>query len=124
MAEILIGRKTQVSRCWRMRHGFNPTRDSCSRTWRPRIWHGRDRRDRPAICRVAQAAAERAIRLDPSLPEAHFNRALALDAQDQIESAAGAWTAFLQLDSTSPWAREARERLDLLEKRKSAGGRR
>lgn len=63
----------------------------------------------------ALAAAERAIGLDPGLPEAHFNRALALQTLNRQEPAQAAWERFLQLDPSSGWAQEARRRLSGLE---------
>jgi tetratricopeptide (TPR) repeat protein len=59
----------------------------------------------------AQAAAERAIRVDPNLVEPYFNRALSLDEQHQPDSAARAWQAYLARESSGPWADEARNHL-------------
>ncbi len=66
---------------------------------------------RPDDLPRALAAADRARRLDPSLNEAWFNRALALSALSLTDQARGAWTEYLQRDSVSPWAAEARARL-------------
>jgi CHAT domain-containing protein/tetratricopeptide (TPR) repeat protein len=62
------------------------------------------------------AAADRARRLDPSLKEAWFNRALALTSLSLTAEAKGAWTEYLKRDNASPWAVEARARLDELAK--------
>ena len=59
----------------------------------------------------ALRAADRALTLSPDLPEARFNRALALSYLDRRDEARAAWTAYLQRDSNSPWADEARARL-------------
>ena len=59
----------------------------------------------------ALAAAERARAADPSLDEAWFNRALALSALSLRDQARQAWTEYLQRDSSSPWAGEARKYL-------------
>jgi CHAT domain-containing protein len=56
----------------------------------------------------ARAAAERAWQMQKS-PETAWNRALALDAIQDRERARAAWLEYLQFDSTSPWATEARE---------------
>jgi tetratricopeptide (TPR) repeat protein len=60
--------------------------------------------------------ADRAIRLDESVVEAYFNRALALEALG-LDSARAAWQSFLDRDSTSEWAREARAHLARLSER-------
>ncbi|HEY7790040.1 MAG TPA: tetratricopeptide repeat protein, partial [Vicinamibacterales bacterium] len=62
----------------------------------------------------ALAAAERAIKADPGLTEAWFNRALALEALYLTGEARKAWTDYLQRDSTSKWADEARKHLAAL----------
>ena len=71
---------------------------------------------RPDDLPRAIAAAERATRLDPSLREAWFNRALAISALSLTDEAKSAWTEYLRRDSASPWAGEARQRLEELSK--------
>jgi CHAT domain-containing protein len=71
---------------------------------------------RPDDLPRALAAADRARRLDPSLREAWFNRALAVSALSLTEEARAAWLEYLERDGTSPWAAEARLRLDDLRK--------
>jgi CHAT domain-containing protein len=71
---------------------------------------------RPDDLPRALAAADRARRLDPSLTEAWFNRALAMSALQLTDQARAAWTEYLQRDSASPWAAEARKRLEELSK--------
>ena len=69
---------------------------------------------RPDDLPRALAAADRARRLDPSLKEAWFNRALAVSALFLTTEARAAWTEYLKRDSVTPWAGEARSRLDEL----------
>jgi CHAT domain-containing protein/tetratricopeptide (TPR) repeat protein len=69
---------------------------------------------RPDDLPRALAAADRARRLDPSLNEAWFNRALAVSALSMTDQARTAWTEYLKRDSVSPWATEARARLEEL----------
>ncbi len=71
---------------------------------------------RPDDLPRALAAADRARRLDPSLNEAWFNRALAASALSLTDEARSSWTEYLRRDSSSPWAVEARQRLDDLAK--------
>lgn len=71
---------------------------------------------RPDDLPRALAAADRARRLDPSLNEAWFNRALAVSALSLNAEATAAWTEYLKRDGTSPWATEARTRLKELAK--------
>jgi len=71
---------------------------------------------RPDDLPRALAAADRARRLDPSLREAWFNRALAASALSLNADARTAWAEYLKRDSVSPWATEARSRLDELSK--------
>jgi CHAT domain-containing protein len=56
----------------------------------------------------ALAHAARAVHLDPSLPEARFNHALALEGLSLLHDADASWRSYLQIDSTSSWAEEAR----------------
>ena len=60
------------------------------------------------------AAADQALRRDPVLPDALFNRALALERLGRIDDARAAWNRYLEADRDSAWAREARRRLAAL----------
>ena len=71
---------------------------------------------RPDDLPRALASADRARRLDPSLREAWFNRALAATALSLNGQAKQAWTEYLARDNSSPWATEARKRLEDLSK--------
>jgi tetratricopeptide (TPR) repeat protein len=70
------------------------------------------RNDRPML-EQALAASDRALRIDPRSPDALFNRAVALQALDNPEAVA-AYDRYLVIDSTSPWADEARRHIELL----------
>jgi tetratricopeptide (TPR) repeat protein len=59
----------------------------------------------------ARSALEQALRIRPNSLEALFNRALVLGALGEAASAE-AWRAYLAVDSVSPWAVEARARLN------------
>jgi CHAT domain-containing protein len=59
----------------------------------------------------ALAAADRALKLDPRLPEALFNRALVLERLGLTGDARAAWKRYLEIDPSSAWAVEARRRL-------------
>ncbi|HKB09048.1 MAG TPA: zf-HC2 domain-containing protein [Vicinamibacterales bacterium] len=59
----------------------------------------------------ALAVADRAVKPDPALAEALFNRALALDQLGLVEDARGAWQEYLRADADSGWAEEARQHL-------------
>ena len=72
------------------------------------------RLDEPADIPKALEAAERAIAIESAPPEAWFNRALALEQLHLVDSAKKAWEDFLERDSTSPWADEARKRIEEL----------
>lgn len=54
--------------------------------------------------------AEAALRHRPSLPEGHFNRALAFERLSLFEDANSAWIEYLKMADKSPWAEEARSR--------------
>ncbi|MGE0862526.1 MAG: CHAT domain-containing protein [Vicinamibacterales bacterium] len=71
---------------------------------------------RPDDLPRALASADRARRLDPSLNEAWFNRALAATALSLNDQARQAWTDYLARDGSSAWAAEARTRLQELSK--------
>jgi tetratricopeptide (TPR) repeat protein len=65
----------------------------------------------------ALAAADRAIALEPSSAEAHFNRALALEQLERREPAVAAWRTYLGIESKGGWAEEARRHVSDLEAR-------
>ena len=69
---------------------------------------------RPDDLPRALASADRARRLDPSLTEAWFNRALATTALSLPDQARQAWADYLARDGASPWAAEARAQLATL----------
>jgi tetratricopeptide (TPR) repeat protein len=69
---------------------------------------------RPDDLPRAYAAADRARRLNPSLHEAWFNRALAATALALTDQARTAWREYLERDGVSAWAIEARRRLEEL----------
>ena len=76
---------------------------------------------RAALYPRALAAADEALRLDPKLGEALFNRALILERMGLVDDARRAWTRYLEADASSKWAEEARTRLaELPEVRKSS----
>jgi Flp pilus assembly protein TadD len=64
----------------------------------------------PHDAKVALLAAEHAITLDPSLPEAWFNLALAREAAGQRDRAAEAWRHAADLDRDPAWRAEAASR--------------
>jgi CHAT domain-containing protein len=57
---------------------------------------------------------ERALEIDRSLLDALFNRALALETLKASEQARESWAKYLEHDSRSEWAEEARRHLDRL----------
>lgn len=72
------------------------------------------RQDEPYDLVLALGAADRAVAADPALLEARFNRALTLELLFLRQEAEAAWSDYLELDSSSPWAEEAeRRRADL-----------
>ena len=72
------------------------------------------RLDEPADIPKALEAAEKSIEQEDAPVEAWFNRALALESLHLVDAASKAWDDYLQRDSTSPWADEARKHLDEL----------
>lgn len=63
---------------------------------------------------AALAAADTALRTNPALAEALFNRALILERLGLTDEARRAWQRYLEVDSSSPWAAEARARLQAI----------
>jgi tetratricopeptide (TPR) repeat protein len=59
---------------------------------------------------TALERAEAAIALDPRLPEAYFNRALALEYLGRRDRARAAWDDYVRVDPSSEWSGEARRR--------------
>ncbi len=75
------------------------------------------RRDQTAIdAQGALNAARAAARLLPTLAAASFNLAKAAEAVGSKQAALEAWQAYLKLDSTSPWATEAKDEIARLER--------
>jgi Flp pilus assembly protein TadD len=66
-----------------------------------------------ANLKLAVAACDQAIRIDPSSQEALFNRAIALrNLRDG--RATEAFKHYREVDPSSPWAEEAKQQIDLL----------
>ncbi|HEY0372576.1 MAG TPA: zf-HC2 domain-containing protein [Thermoanaerobaculia bacterium] len=63
----------------------------------------------------ALAAADTAMRIDPTNPAAAWNRALALEYLHHGSEAIAAWKKYLEVDPNSDWAKEAADRRDDLE---------
>ncbi len=68
------------------------------------------RQDEPYDLVLALGAADRAVAADPALQEARFNRALTLELLFLHWEAEVAWSEYLALDPSSPWAEEAERR--------------
>ncbi|HEX6100110.1 MAG TPA: CHAT domain-containing protein [Thermoanaerobaculia bacterium] len=69
-----------------------------------------EREGREDLLPSALASVNRAIQLDPDFADAHFNRALILEKKKLPNAARAAWDRYLELDSSSEWANEARAR--------------
>jgi CHAT domain-containing protein/tetratricopeptide (TPR) repeat protein len=67
------------------------------------------------------SAAERALELAPALPAARFNRAIALELLGVAPLARDAFAKYLDVDSASAWAVEARERVRSIPESRAAG---
>lgn len=75
--------------------------------------HVQDARgDRPG----ARQSLHRAIAADPGYADAHYNLADLCDRLGEREAAEAAWSAYIRLDASSEWGREARRRLSALRK--------
>jgi len=61
---------------------------------------------------LAAAAFEGALACLPDFPDVHYHLARVLEELDQRADAADHWQAFLVLAPDSPWAEEARQRLE------------
>jgi CHAT domain-containing protein len=71
-------------------------------------------RNQPKQFAQALAAADTALRLEPKLPEALFNRALIVERLGLRDRAQSAWEQYLAVDPDGPWSVEARNHLQLL----------
>jgi CHAT domain-containing protein len=65
----------------------------------------------------SQQHLKKALELDNSVLEARFNLALVLEKMGLPDAAVESWRQYLQQDSTSPWANEARQNLRALEEK-------
>jgi CHAT domain-containing protein len=70
----------------------------------------------PQAILEAYTSADSAVALDPGLPEARFNKALALEALRLRRDAIAEWSSYLALDGRSRWADEARQHWRALQK--------
>jgi hypothetical protein len=68
----------------------------------------------PANLARAVAACDRAIRIDPRSAEALFNKAVALQGLNRTQDAITAFKQYLAVDSSSPWAAEAKANIEHL----------
>ena len=57
---------------------------------------------------------QQALRLQPDYADAHYNLALVFERRGDAMRAAKHWQEYLRLDSSSPWARIARQQLKVL----------
>jgi len=64
---------------------------------------------------LAVSAFRGALAFHPEYPDVHYHLARLLDAQGQSAAAQEHWQAFLNLAPDSPWAEEARQRLECRE---------
>jgi cytochrome c-type biogenesis protein CcmH/NrfG len=78
-----------------------------------RIAQGMKARD-PGVLANATRDAQRALKLAPDLPEAHFNVALSFERRQLFNEARFAYERYLTFDPSSGWASEARSRRDKL----------
>ena len=76
--------------------------------------------DRPDDLPKALDAVEHALALDGRLPEARFNRGLALRALSMRDQAIEAFREYLEIDDSSGWAAEARRYVEELSGASSA----
>jgi tetratricopeptide (TPR) repeat protein len=67
------------------------------------------RTDATDAWQLALRTADRALAIAPSMGEALFNRALALNGLHLTDQARAAWLAYLKVDPDSAWGREAKE---------------
>src|SRR6185503_10647581 len=67
--------------------------------------------DRDADIPAALEVIEHALELSPRLEEALFNRAVALEQLHLLRSAQTAWQRYLEVDPSTQWASEARQRV-------------
>lgn len=82
------------------------------------LYYERSKHEDPLpLLSKAIAHYDTAIKLEPELTEAWFNRALCHEQMGQKAEAQGDWQRYLQLDSSSSWAEEARDRLKKLQER-------
>ena len=62
---------------------------------------------------MAVAAFRGALAVYDDYPDVHYNLARTLDELDRSDQADHHWQRFLELAPESPWAAEARERIEL-----------
>src|SRR5205823_12732789 len=71
--------------------------------------------DDPTQLAAALAGVDKALRLDPHLPAALFNRALILEKFGLRDQARDAWNEYLHSDPSSDWAGEGRQHVRQLQ---------
>lgn len=73
-----------------------------------------ERTNNPQDLSKGLATVNRALTIERTIPEALFNRAVALERMSMTPEAIGAWQAYLTVDDRSGWADEARAHLSSL----------
>jgi tetratricopeptide (TPR) repeat protein len=109
-ADLLLGNSAQAIQGLETAVAARPTAARYSNLAAAYLVHARSSGDTADIGR-ALAAADHALALNGRLPEAYFNRALAVEASGDASAAEAAWRAYLAVDPDSEWAREARAHL-------------
>lgn len=69
---------------------------------------------------IALKNFEKALEISPKLLAARFNKALSYQSLDLLDQAKKAWQEYLQFDTDSQWAKEARRNLEKLEELQSS----
>jgi CHAT domain-containing protein len=109
IAMLVTGRETEAVRELRSLADEAPTARRWSDVAAAEIIAGRHDVNRSPL--TALTAVERALALDPRLPEALFNRATVIEALGLSGIAAEEWRRFLRVQRDGAWGAEARKRL-------------
>jgi CHAT domain-containing protein len=113
VSALLLGRTDEAVDALRSAAAASPSANTES-DLAAALAHRWESRTSAADLDEADAATRRALTIAPDHAEALFNRARLLEAQGNRLAAIAAWKRYLELDSTSAWARIARQRLQRL----------
>ena len=97
-------------------HSLRPNDATILLDWGTALYQEGETEDKPELRSAAFERFSEGCKLKPKDPALLFNRAMAAERGNDYHEAEDDWRAYLEIDSSSAWAREARRHLDEVKK--------